>query len=138
MMHQQKSPDRRAPVQGFKSNYLRTDHNEPAPKMAVAFTHMLQGQARVIAFVGSNACWNQARLNNLAGRDAVSLSPGETLDSRSWRCVRGRSVVVVELKDTGAVNRAELVRHLATWGAREVALIPHDRDPKKAVFWGLS
>lgn len=139
MMPQIKSPDRQAPVQSFNSILsARPHHTEATPKKAVPFANLLQGQSRVLLFAGGNACWNQARLNNLAGRDAVALPPIESLDSRCWACVHGRSVVIIELKDTGHAGRNALADHLEQYGAREVALIPFDRDPQKAVFRGLA
>lgn len=109
----------------------------PEVRKAVPFANRLHGKSSVAVFYGAHSCWDAARANLDAGRDAVALPPGERPEARNWNCVRGRSVVVVELDDSGSGFRALLVRTLAAWGAKEVVLIPHDHNPQSAVLWGV-
>ena len=104
----------------------------PAPP----FANQLTGQSRILVFYGGHHCWDVARANLDTGRDAVALPPGERPEDRSWPFVRGKSVVIVEMDDTGPGFRLALVRLLAAWGACEVVLITHDYNPLTAVFWG--
>lgn len=130
----QKSPAPAGTGRGFKSNNFRQQHDT---KKSVPFGNRLQGQDRVLVFIGAHDGWDQARLNIEAGRDAVVLPVGEVPASRNWNCVRGRSIVVFELDDTGPGHRVGLVRTLAMYGAIEVFLIPASRQQADAVMWGV-
>lgn len=133
MSQKQQSPDRLAPVRGFKRNNS-THHHDTKPQPP--FANWLRSQNRVLLFAGGHACWDAARANLDAERDAVALPVGKEPGACDWSCVSGRSVVVIELDDTGPGNRVSLVRLLAAWGAQQVALIPSDYNPRNAVFWG--
>jgi len=129
----QGSPAPAGTGRGFKcNNSLHLHDTKPQPP----FANWLRSQNRVLLFAGGHACWEAARSNLAAGRDAVALPVGQDPRERNWNCVSGRSVIVIELDDTGPGNRATLVRMLAAWGALEVALVPHDCCPQNAVFWG--
>lgn len=130
----QGSPASAPTDRGFKRNNSLRPHDT---KLQPPFANWLRSQNRVLLFAGGHACWDAARANLDAGRDAVALPVGQDPGARDWSCVCGRSVVVIELDDTGPGNRVALVRLLAAWGAREVALIPSDYNPRNAVFWGV-
>jgi hypothetical protein len=115
-----------------QQNYSITRHKKKAPPYA---NQIGEGQ-RLLVYFGGHDCWKLARSNNANGRNSVALPVGDNPESKSWECAEGRSVVCIELDDTGPGFRMAVVRTLAAYFAYEVALIPHDCNPQNAVFWG--
>ncbi|MEC8812794.1 MAG: hypothetical protein VXY23_15900 [Pseudomonadota bacterium] len=139
MTQTQKSP---APVaagqQGFKSKNQQINYNTSNRKKAPPYASQIGDSHRLLIFFGGHDCWKLAKANNAIGRDAVALPVGESPESKNWICAEGRSVVCIELDDTGAANRLALARCLAAYFAYEVAVIPHDYKPENSVVWGCS
>lgn len=139
MNQKQKSPDRLAPVRGFIPENTRQNITTQQRKMP-PFSASLAGHdphQSVRLFFGAHAAWDLARNAVARGRPALCLPVGVRPEDLDWRRLAGRSVVAFELDDHGQGFRVSMVRVLAAWGAREVALIPHDYNPRNAVFWGV-
>jgi hypothetical protein len=137
MIQTKKSPVSAATDRGSKSNQIQPQHYITRPqKMAPPGAKWIGGSHCLLVFFGGHDCWDLAKRNNSMGRDSVALFVGDEPESKSWKCAEGRSVVCIELDDTGAGFRMALVRTLAAYFAYEVALIPSDCNPCNAVFWG--
>lgn len=137
--HPQKqgSPAPAGTGRGFKrNNSTRLHDTKPQPPFANQ-VRLFGANRSIRLFFGGHAAWDRAKDDIAKGYPALLLPVGERPEDRDWRCVRGRSIVAVELDGTGPGNRVALVRLLAAWGAREVALIPHDYNSRNAVFWGV-
>lgn len=123
---------------GGRLNPKYTNPNTTTNCPAAPFANKLRdfsASQTIRIFFGGHDAWNRAKDDIAKGCPALCLPVGERPEERSWACLRGRSIVAVEIDDCGTGFRVSMVRLLAAWGAREVALIPFDCSPANAVFW---
>lgn len=130
----QKSPVGAGPI--CKAENSHRDHIKQQPPFANR-VRLFGANRSIRLFFGGHAAWDRAKDDIAKGYPALLLPLGERPKGLDWRCVRGRSIVAIELDDTGPGFRVTLVRLLAAHGAREVVLNPFDRNPANAVFWGV-
>jgi hypothetical protein len=101
------------------------------------FARDLSAEARDIwLFFGAAEAWGRVRRQRALGwRNALLLPPGRQPEDYDWACLRGRSLVIVELAATSGAFRQRLVLELAGYGIAGAYLIASSRCSDDAVRW---
>lgn len=102
------------------------------------YANQLRNQPRLLVLIGHQAAWTVARenLDRVDSRNTVVIPPDTKPGSFNWQCSLHKSVVVIELRDTGNAYRREVVRVLAVAGATEIFLLSASCKPADCIWFG--